>query len=91
MAQVKFVNAAKYAGIRYPAHTPFEVDDSDVESLVQQGAIVTVPSEKKVKSIDEMKVDELKEYAKEHEIDISKAQNKADIVAAIKAAENSDE
>lgn len=90
MAQVKFVNTAKYAGVRYPAHTPFEVDDNDVESLVAQGAIVTVPPEKKGKAVDDMNVNELKAYAKEHEIDISGAEKKADIIAAIKAAKESE-
>ena len=72
MAQVKFVNVAKYRGVRYPAHTPFEVHDNDVESLVAQGAIVTVApevpitNENQVKSINQMKVDELKAYAKTH-------------------------
>lgn len=94
MAEVKFVNTAKYKGVNYPAHTPFKVDDVDVPGLVQQGAIVTVPPaavETPHKSIDDMKVDELKAYAESNNIDIGKAQKKADILAAIKAAERSEE
>lgn len=97
MAQVKFVTVVKYKDKRYPAHTPFEVCDKDVESLVKDGAIVTVPPEAaqnpddSEKSIDQMKVEELKAYAAEHNIDISGVERKADIVAAIKAAENSEE
>lgn len=97
MAEVKFVNAAKYKGVRYPAHTPFHVADEDVDSLVSSGAIVLVPpqvkeaegegQENEGKNLDEMTVNELKAYAAEKEIDISKVEKKADILAAIKAAE----
>jgi hypothetical protein len=95
MAEVKFVNAAKYKGVRYPAHTPFQVADEDVDSLVKSGAIVLVAPQAKAaegegdedKSLDEMTVNELKAYAAEKEIDISKVEKKADILAAIKAAE----
>ena len=95
MAEVKFVNAAKYKGVRYPAHTPFQVADEDVDSLVKSGAIVLVAPQTKAaegegdedKSLDEMTVNELKAYAAEKEIDISKVEKKADILAAIKAAE----
>ena len=95
MAQVKFVNAAKYKGIKYPAHTPFEVDDKDVESLVCQGAIVTVApaatddSGKSGKPLNEMKVAELKAYAKANNIDITGVERKDDILAAIVAAQES--
>lgn len=97
MAQVKFVNIAKYKGVRYPAHTPFEVDDNDVETLVKAGAIVIIPAESveggeaPTKTIDGMKVDELKAYAEEHNIDISGATKRTEIIAAIKAAKESEE
>ena len=90
MAQVKFVTIAKYNGVSYPAHTPFQVKDGDVDALVKEGAIVTVPPktvENSDKSFDTMKVDELKAYAELNNIDISKCNKKADILAAIKAAE----
>ena len=97
MAEVKFVNAAKYKGVRYPAHTPFQVADEDVDSLVNSGAIVLVPpqvkegesegEENEGKNLDEMTVNELKAYAAEKDIDISKAEKKADILAAIKESE----
>lgn len=89
MAEVKFVNTAKYKGVRYPAHTPFQVADEDVSSLVKSGAIVLRAP--KVKSLEEMTVNELKEYAAEKEIDISGIDRKADILAAIKAAEKETE
>ena len=88
MAQVKFVTAVKYNGVRYAAHTPFDVKDADVDALVRDGAIVIVAP---VKSIDEMKVDDLKAYAEANNIDISKAQRRGDIIAAIKAAEESED
>ena len=95
MAQVKFVNVAKYKGVRYPAHTPFEVDDKDVESLVSQGAIVTVAPattgnpESSDKPLKQMTVEELKAYAKAHNLDITGCERKADILAALVAAEES--
>ena len=101
MAEVKFVNAAKYKGVRYPAHTPFQVADEDVDSLVNSGAIVLVPpqvkeaegegEENEGKNLDEMTVNELKAYAAEKDIDISKVEKKADILAAIKEAEGEGE
>ena len=95
MAEVKFVTIAKYKGVSHPAHTPFTVEDKDVESLVRDGAIVTVPPQAVPQSsevsIDNMKVDELKAYAESNNIDIGKAQKKADILAAIKAATRSEE
>ena len=98
MAQVKFPNEVRYKRVLHPAHTPFEVADSDVECLVAKGAIVTIPpqavesnDEVKAVNFDAMKVSELKAYAEEHGIDISKVEKKSDIIAAIKAAENSEE
>lgn len=94
MAQVKFVTVVKYKGERFPAHTPFEVEDKDVESLVKDGAIVTVPpkatNDNSDKPLDQMKVDELKAYAAEHDIDISGVEKKADILAVIKTATEND-
>ena len=101
MAEVKFVNAVKYKGVRYPAHTPFQVADEDVDSLVNSGAIVLVPpqvkeaesegAENEGKNLDEMTVNELKAYAAEKDIDISKVEKKAAILAAIKEAEGEGE
>lgn len=93
MAEVKFTNTAKYKGVSYPAHTPFTVDDADIETLVCDGAIVIVapkPVQSSNKSIDEMKVDELRAYAESNNIDISDAHKKADIIAAIKAAKSAE-
>lgn len=93
MAQVKFANKVKYNGAWYAAHAVFEVEDKDVSTLVTKGAIVVVPPEDKGegKSIDNMKLDELKAYAEENNIDISGVERKADVLAAIKAAESSEE
>jgi len=43
-------------------------------------------SKENEKPIDEMKVDELKEFAKQREIDLDGATQKADILAKIQAA-----
>ena len=47
----------------------------------------TVEGEADAKPIDEMKVDELKAYAAEHNIDLGEAKNKADILKTIQEAE----
>lgn len=92
MCEVKFVNEAKYRGVTYPAHTPFQVDDKDIEALIKEGAIVTIPpksagvAESCGKSIDAMKIDELREYAEKNNINLGKADRKSDILAAIKAS-----
>lgn len=96
MAEVKFVNTVKYKGVRFPAHTPFQVADEDIDSLVKSGAIVLVPPQVKEaegegKNLDEMTVNELKAYAAEKDIDISKVEKKAAILAAIKEAEGEGE
>lgn len=95
MAEVKFVNTIKYKGVRYPAHTPFQVADEDVDSLVDSGAIVLVAPQTRAAEVesddinlDKMTVNELKAYAAEKEINISGIERKADILAAIKAAES---
>lgn len=99
MAKVKFVNTVKYRGVRYPAHTPFTVDDADIDALVSKGAIViespapaedpneTNPSNDAKKDFDHMKIDELKAYAAENNIDINGLEKKAEILNAIKASE----
>lgn len=47
----------------------------------------TVEGEADAKTLDKMKVDELKAYAAEHNIDLSEATNKADILKTIQEAE----
>lgn len=47
----------------------------------------TVEGEADVKQLDEMKVEELKVYAAEHNIDLGEAAKKADILKAIQEAE----
>ena len=46
-----------------------------------------VEGEADAKPLDEMKVDELKAYAAEHNIDLGEAKNKADILKTIQEAE----
>lgn len=47
----------------------------------------TVDGEADAKPLDEMKVDELKAYATERNIDLGEAKNKADILKTIQEAE----
>lgn len=87
MAQVKFVTTAKYKGVRYPAHTPFDVDDKDVDCLVNKGAIVICgPNQNGTKSLEDMKVDELRAFAKDNDIDLRGVERKDDILNRIKEA-----
>lgn len=43
MARVKFTTAVKYNDASYPAHTPFECDDSDLPKLIIAGAFILTP------------------------------------------------
>lgn len=92
MAEVKFVNAVKYRGMRYPAHTPFTVANEDIEMLVALGAIVTVApviNPEPVGADDDltyMTVEDLRKFAAAHDIDISKVGKKADIIETIRSA-----
>lgn len=40
MFTIKFDKAVKYKGVRYAAHTAFDVEDGDIAELKQAGAIV---------------------------------------------------
>ena len=64
----------------------FETNDEAVASKLE-GLGHTVEGEADAKPIDEMKVDELKAYAAEHNIDLGEAKNKADILKTIQEAE----
>lgn len=64
----------------------FETNDEALASKLKDLGH-TVEGEADAKSIDEMKVDELKAYAAEHNIDLGKAKNKADILKTIQEAE----
>ena len=64
----------------------FETNDEALASKLKDLGH-TVEGEADAKPIDEMKVDELKAYAAEHNIDLGEAKNKADILKTIKEAE----
>lgn len=64
----------------------FETNDEALASKLKDLGH-TVEGEADVKPIDEMKVDELKAYAAEHNIDLGEAKNKADILKTIQEAE----
>ena len=94
MVKVQFVNSVKYNGKLYPAYTPFDAADKDAEHLIKSGAIIIEDTRKQSsdsapdKSIQAMKIDELKAYAEAHNIDISKAKNKAEALRIIKASKS---
>jgi len=60
-------------------------DEALVSKLEALG--YTVEGEADAKPLDKMKVDELKAYAAEHNIDLGEAKNKADILKTIQEAE----
>ena len=64
----------------------FETNDEALASKLKDLGH-TVVGEADAKPIDEMKVDELKAYAAEHNIDLGEAKNKADILKTIQEAE----
>lgn len=64
----------------------FETNDEAIASKLK-GLGYTVEGEADAKPLDEMKVDELKAYAAEHNIDLGEAKNKADILKTIQEAE----
>lgn len=64
----------------------FETNDETLASKLKDLGH-TVEGEADAKPLDEMKVDELKTYAVEHNIDLGEAKNKADILKAIQETE----
>ena len=64
----------------------FETNDEALASKLKDLGH-TVEGEADAKLIDEMKVDELKAYAAERNIDLDEAKNKADILKTIQEAE----
>lgn len=64
----------------------FETNDEALASKLKDLGH-TVEGEADAKPIDEMKVDELKAYAAEHNIDLGETKNKADILKTIQEAE----
>ena len=64
----------------------FETNDETLASKLKNLGH-TVEGEADAKPLDEMKVDELKAYAAEHNIDLGEAKNKADILKTIQEAE----
>lgn len=40
MAKVKFPNKVNYNGVRYDAHTIFEIDDADLKEMQEKGCFV---------------------------------------------------
>lgn len=68
----------------------FETNDEALASKLKDLGH-TVEGEADAKPIDEMKVDEVKTYAAEHNIDLGEAKNKADILKTIQEAETKEQ
>lgn len=64
----------------------FETNDEALASKLKDLGH-TVEGEADAKPLDEMKVDELKAYAAEHNIDLGEVKNKGDILKTIQEAE----
>lgn len=64
-----------------------ETNDKDLADKLK-GLGNSVEGEADAKPLDKMKVDELKAYAAEHNIDLGDVTQKADILKAIQEAEN---
>lgn len=64
MAKVYFSTAVKYNGTKYPANTPFEVNDADIENLKKAGGWV-IPSELKTSSEEDISKTSESETSKE--------------------------
>lgn len=89
MAEVKFAVSAAYKGVRYPARTPFFVDDRDFEAIIADGGIAIIPptSEPPVNSVDEEIPEEVDtELAKEVDTELAKELKKLEdmTVSALK-------
>lgn len=78
MTTVKFDKSVKYAGVRYDAHTAFEVKDEDVAQLKEAGATVvaTTPPANPPETPDSGKADDGAEEGKEEKRDEDVAQLK---------------
>lgn len=75
----------RYDGATFKAGESFEMEAEHVnESLVK----VTGEAEKTPKTISEMTIPELKEYAAEHEIDLGEAKKRDEILEVIQAEED---
>lgn len=68
----------RYEGKTYQAGETFEIDKKYLPGIKQH---VTVVSEDK--PLEDMKLDELKEYAKSNEIDLGKATKVEDVLTII--------
>lgn len=70
------------------------VPETVADSYISQGWVAAgspAPAEQEPVDISKLKVDELKAYAEEHDIDLGDAKKKADILTVIEAAASSEE
>lgn len=76
----------------HEANEVIEVTEARFEEISAAGKYVEkLPDDaQEEKPLEKMKVDELKEYAEAHEIELNGAKTKAEILEAIKAAEDAE-
>lgn len=95
MTTVKFDHSVKYKGVRHPAHEVFVVDDADMEELKKAGAhvlstTVSPPAPSDINALREellgYKLEQLIQFADEHDIDLQGKTRKADIYNLIVAS-----
>lgn len=79
-ANGKAENVTERMAAWFKEHPGYDVKEIEVDTGAAEGA----------ESLDKMKVDELKEYANAHGIDLGDAKTKAEILEAIKAAEGAE-
>lgn len=85
MKKVEVINVPiRYNGVTYKREESFEMEDVHViETLVKViGEVENTP-----KSVEEMTVPELKQYATENEIDLGETKKQKDILEVIQAHE----
>lgn len=84
--EIALITGAKYNRKFYKSGEKIAILPSEVESLIKDGVIKRddVPEFEEIdKPLEKMKVDELKAYASERNIDLGEATKKEDVLAAI--------
>lgn len=80
-------NASQVRFLEQGASLPDGIDQAQLDHLVATGFIEPAYDGQPAKPVGEMTVEELKVYAVEHNIDLTGASKKDDILAVIQAAQ----
>ena len=79
-------NVSQVRFLEQGAVVPEQVDQQQIDHLLSVG-LIAADDGQPAKPVGEMTVEELKAYAAEHNIDLTGASKKDDILAAIQAAQ----